>query len=189
MLELLKKLLYNRKNDKRAVNIMDERMLAKDVLKKHWNGKLPVDLDRICAENNIQIKYEHLEPLEENHGQGQISGVMFIQDKDNKFIVVNKKDNEKRQRFTIAHELGHYFLHMSDQDYENTSMVSFRGRSNKHEREANLFAAELLMPEDVVKREYELVLYPLASFLARRFDVSEAAMSVRIKEMGLKYIG
>ncbi|MCL2874272.1 MAG: ImmA/IrrE family metallo-endopeptidase [Defluviitaleaceae bacterium] len=168
---------------------MAEIKNAKDVLANNWNGELPVDLEKICEEYGIKIIYENLEPLEKEHKGEKISGVMLISDKNNKFIVVNQNDVDTRQRFTIAHELGHYFLHMNGHEDKNRSIVSFRGRSNKMEREANIFAAELLMPAEEVKRIYNSTPFPVAFYLAEIFDVSEIAMGIRLKEMGLGYRG
>jgi hypothetical protein len=99
-----------------------------------------------------------------------------------------------RRRFTIAHELGHWRLHCRGQrharaavycrseeiggDLETLRMGSVR------EREANRFAAALLMPEALVRREAAaLKLNVLA--LARSFEVSSPAMKVRLQTLDL----
>ena len=55
--------------------------------------------------------------------------------------------SDRRDRFTIAHELGHYFLHYVHPG-KTEAMVFGRGQSNRAETQANYFAASLLMPEE-----------------------------------------
>lgn len=66
--------------------------------------------------------------------------------KDEKKIYVNISEHPVRQRFTIAHEIGHYYL-----NHENTGFLMRDERLNigskKEDQEANAFAMELLMPE------------------------------------------
>src|SRR3954468_10495898 len=69
-------------------------------------------------------------------------------------IVVNGAEAETRRRFTIAHELGHWICQCLEGIAEpvmcrdnDLSTATNRAR----EREANVFAAELLMPEDAVR--------------------------------------
>lgn len=104
-------------------------------------------------------------------------------------ITVNRAEPEYRQRFTIAHELGHFMYHRSligdgvqdspayrapdESIYENTPL------ERKHERQANQFAANLLMPRNLIKLiERENVGIDVRE-LARRLNVSEDAMRVR----------
>ncbi len=63
-----------------------------------------------------------------------------------------------RQRFTIAHELGHFFLHRASSTvFVDAAPIFFRDESSsngsqREEIEANAFAAELLMPEDAIRQ-------------------------------------
>ncbi|HIB69006.1 MAG TPA: ImmA/IrrE family metallo-endopeptidase [Phycisphaerales bacterium] len=111
--------------------------------------------------------------------------------KDNKVtIAVNKKHSEERQRFTMAHELGHYCLHpeamvVDRALYRNT--VSSEAVSVK-EIEANGFAAELLMPEHDVRekvREFNALCEDEIRELCKRYGVSTMAMTVRLTSLGL----
>lgn len=87
-----------------------------------------------------------------------------------------------RDNFTIAHELGHFFLHT---ERKGDEILRFTRRgSNRREWEANWFAAELLMPE----REFKKAAAELGCDeveLASRFDVSVAAANVRLSALGL----
>jgi hypothetical protein len=97
-------------------------------------------------------------------------------------IVLRGASSERRRRFTIAHEIGHFVLH----PHRVAPQRGGRGNAawQAQEREADQFAAELLMPEDLVR---EAVLrYGLdADRLADSFDVSRQAMQARLKRLGL----
>jgi len=94
-------------------------------------------------------------------------------------ILVNVKKNITHQRFTIAHELGHYFLKHGDRDRDTRAQLLKR---DPIEMSANRFAAELLMPEDKVKF-YRRLRYS-TSRMAELFAVSEVAMTNRLKNLG-----
>lgn len=104
--------------------------------------------------------------------------------KDGSFtIYLPPSTSMRRDRFTMAHELGHYFLHHLYP--ENVGPASFnRGSRNRAETEANVFASSLLMPAQAFK-EAHARLYPDIHALARQFDVSPAAASVRCQVLGL----
>ncbi|NHC44348.1 ImmA/IrrE family metallo-endopeptidase [Motilibacter aurantiacus] len=92
--------------------------------------------------------------------------------------------SSRRDRFTIAHELGHYFLHYLHP--ERDSAASFgRGSRNDAETQANVFASSLLMPEEKFKRAYARCAGDVFA-IARIFDVSPAAVEVRAEVLGLK---
>lgn len=101
-------------------------------------------------------------------------------DRSAKEIYLNSTDPQSRKLFTLAHELGHYFLHSSVE-----SDVLFRERTDhkeKKEKEADQFAAELLMPESSI-RAY----WPIAESiqqLADIFSVSYLAMKTRLQYLG-----
>ena len=149
-------------------------------------NNIPVDLNVILKAEDIKTIVTDFTEYE-NKVKKPISGMLYI-DGDRKYILINEKDNKKRQNFTIAHELGHYFLH-GGKDATNEVFVSFRGDSNQRETEANRFAAELLLPDEDVEKEYKLVIYPTVSYLAEKFNVSRQAMGIKLEQLGLNYIG
>ena len=112
----------------------------------------------------------------------------FLEEINNQWcIYVNKYDNEKRQRFTIAHELGHYILHRNNAfgSRFQHDFIFFRDENtNPIEREANNFAAELLMPKEevvsLIKEGYNTV-----NALAEKFDLSTSAVRYRAYKLGL----
>jgi len=89
----------------------------------------------------------------------------------------------RRDRFTIAHELGHYFLHYLHPQAEGFAPFR-RGGQSLAETQANVFAASLLMPETEFRAAHR------ASNgdkwrLAQVFDVSPAAAEVRAQVLNL----
>ena len=96
-------------------------------------------------------------------------------------IFVDQDEPAVRQRFTAAHELGHFVLHKEAVGHKNEDNYLLRseGMSNRQEAEANKFAATLLMPFDLIEIAMKNgTTTPRA--LAKHFNVSEIAMSIRL---------
>jgi len=113
-------------------------------------------------------------------------------------MVVNAHHHPHRQRFTIAHEIGHHRLHDADAYLDGTATLRFRDGTSatgtdQEEREANGFAACLLMPAPWVHERFVQLLTGRRALdeddaivrLARQFDVSEQAMRFRLVNLGL----
>ncbi|HEY3316583.1 MAG TPA: ImmA/IrrE family metallo-endopeptidase [Bacillota bacterium] len=113
-------------------------------------------------------------------GDFGLAVVGFLMIRPDPVIVFNSRMDRPRQRFTIAHELGHYLLHRRDVGY---FMCNDRSQ-NWREREANQFAADVLMPEDLVVATWPEVRQ--TKWMATFFAVSELAMGRRLGELGLK---
>jgi predicted transcriptional regulator len=91
--------------------------------------------------------------------------------------------SDRRDRFTIAHELGHYFLHYL-MPAQTSSMTFGRGSQNRAETEANFFGASLLMPAQPFRDAYNR--YGADWWqIGDVFGVSPAAASVRAQVLGL----
>lgn len=133
--------------------------------------------------------------------------VQFVQHQDKDFagaikkftegitIFVNSSHSEKRKLFTIAHELGHFFLHFNDLDngiisYRHAELyANYSPEERKKEEDANHFAAELLMPKDTfisffIKNSTQ-PFDKLVSEMAGFFGVSEAAIKIRMSYLDL----
>jgi len=111
----------------------------------------PIPLTDIVSAYGLNIVYADFSPLTKGN---EIAG--FI-DFEKKKIFVNKDDSPNRQRFTIAHELGHYILHEEYVKDESKYKVLLRRPLNnrdytKEEQEANCFAANLLVPKDLLNK-------------------------------------
>lgn len=116
------------------------------------------------------------------------SGSLLVHSPDNFEIIVPAHTSPTRDRFTVAHELGHYFLHylwkrgkspgMSEQ------MIALRKGSERVEWEANWFAAGFLMPEKAFRKSYRNNAASISA-VAREFGVSQQAAEVRASQLGL----
>ena len=111
-------------------------------------------------------------------------------------IGVNTHHHPVRQNFTISHELGHFLLHDQEQlhvDHEFRvrlrSEVSGQG-TDEAEREANFFAASLLMPKDFLEADLatedyvDLLDDEFLRSLSRKYNVSTQALVNRLKNLG-----
>ena len=102
-------------------------------------------------------------------------------------IGINGADTVNRQRFSIAHELGHFVLKHLDTFHVDLSTSSRDGDPPnynwRHERAANAFAASLLMPESLVRRAF--IETTSSALLAEIFEVSVVAMGFRLQNLGL----
>lgn len=105
---------------------------------------------------------------------GDWSGQLTF-DKGGPTIWTRESDHEVRQRFTIAHELGHLLLHPIERHYRDTTFVG-----NSKESEANAFAADLLIPFWMLTVAVRSVGRDIEQ-LARMFRVSLRAMEIRLK--------
>lgn len=116
------------------------------------------------------------------------SGSLYV-DSTKKFkIILPSHTSPERDRFTIAHEFGHFILHYiwNHQNKKNypERVVAFRKGSDRIEWEANWFAAAFLMPEASYKKVFEDVngnLWEVAEF----FKVSQKSAKIRAEQLGL----
>lgn len=154
---------------------------AAQVLHAHWDGILPVNPRTIAIAMGVEVKA--LKPSEPEAGLPIESGHYSFRE-GRPLITYNALDAPVRQRFTIAHEIGHH-VH-GDLDAPRDTTEQFRARSrDPREIAANRFAAALLMPAALVKHlVLEQHVYDLHR-LAKTFGVSTAAMEFRLKAVGL----
>ena len=107
-----------------------------------------------------------------------VSGLLYPAER---LIQVNANDTPARRRFTLAHEVGHWVCQV--QEGRGAPMMCRAedvapGADRALEREANIFAAELLMPEDAVRA---VASDPRASRSLRRFRRSDALASIQLR--------
>lgn len=123
----------------------------------------------------------------------RLSGAIIKDEESDSYnIYVNENHHPNRRRFTIAHEIGHYISYMhnsysrdellSSGGFEDFAM-SLRqdGNYSDAETEANLIAAELLMPEEKVRELVEKNL--MVEEMADLFFVSPSAMTIRLQSL------
>lgn len=143
--------------------------LAKKLLQDSGGQKPPIKLNNIVKylKNSRQIK---IIPFDLGK---KTSGIQVTQE-DEIIIGYNSKQHTHRQRFTVAHELGHLMLGHTHKgsDYNPES-------KDVQEFEANCFASELLMPLATLKDDY-LLRETDPKILASNYEVSEEAMWLRL---------
>lgn len=154
-------------------------MDASQVLSRYWSNKsYPVDPYIIAYENNIEIR---LNPLLKNKN---IAGKIYAEDKQ-VIIEVDPWQTPYRQRFTIAHELGHFFLNHDINGGLNhiDTVDDLSDPANELEIQANYFAVNLLMPKEFI----EYILYKLQisdiAEMAKKLNVSRSALTYRLEKL------
>jgi Zn-dependent peptidase ImmA (M78 family) len=159
--------------------------LASKILDDIGIFRAPVNIKKVAEILGVRVKMD-------DFGEG-ISGFLVFKN-GNGLIGINPDESRVRQRFTIAHELGHYNLHCNKSESFFVSKIHFRDEDSstgemKKEREANAFAAAILMPKRMLQEAIESI----PSFytedmaiksLAKKFDVSTMAMSIRLSKLG-----
>lgn len=145
--------------------------------------EVPVSVKKIADELGLKVLAATL--------PAGVSGE--IRPEDGAFAVrVNRHDSKVRQRFTVAHEIAHYLLHrkyigsgISDDALYRSSL------SDAREAQANRLAADILMPEKQVRCIYSVEMHrsgqDLVYSMAKRFQVSEAAMRIRLDQLQLNF--
>lgn len=143
--------------------------------------QLPVDVKSAAEAIGVRVIIDELP-------EG-VSGKIQRDNEGGYYIVANQNEPPVRQRFTIAHELGHYVYHRSligdgvsdspayrapdDSVYDKTPLEPI------HERQANQFAANMLMPMAKIREIENQNPNIDVRELAKRFHVSEDAMRIR----------
>ena len=163
------------------------RKKATDLLKEAKIVAPPVPVERLAKLKGAAVRYEPFE--------GQMSGLLYkASATDQTVIGINALHPSSRQRFTIAHEIGHLLLHEdTNLQVDQHAFLAFRDlasaiEDDPKEVEANQFAATLLMPEELLRRcvlelEPDLDLETAISRLAQQFGVSEQAMTIRLTSL------
>lgn len=144
--------------------------------------EIPVKLGALARELGITVKLSTMKPGE--------SG-MIVKVEDEYVIKVNRHETRERQRYTLAHEISHYLLHRHIIDESTDGIVDnvlYRsGAPDRVEYEANRLAADIVMPESLVAREFEslgtLVSEEVIDYMAQLFQVSKVAMEIRLTTM------
>ena len=170
------------------------RELVEGILKEASIKTPPVPVDLLIRRQGIEIVRKNLDD--------ETSGFVYVDPKANSTVIgLNVSHSRTRQRFTLAHELGHFVMHKStgghlhvdDKDF----FVRFRDKhsqdgSDQQEREANAFAAELLMPTQLIERDVRQLKDGVSMSdekairaMANRYGVSLQALLFRLGNQGL----
>ena len=169
---------------------------ASDLLNAHGLMHAPVDIETAAKKLGVNVSYQQLEDA--------YSGMLVLKG-GAAHIIINDGHHPNRQRFTLAHELGHFLLHVknsTDRLFIDTkfsrsgpaSSPSYRSADSSttyaEEREANLFAEALLVPEQLLKKcikekqiDVQMIDEFDVSLLASLFAVSEQMMAIRVEKL------
>lgn len=156
--------------------------IAWRMLKEYDLDAAPVDVDELAECLGVDVSYESMED--------EVSAMLLIEEGE-AHIVVNDDHHPNRQRFSAAHELGHFKLHAGGEDQLFVDRAFFRNQASsigvsRQEIEANAFAAALLMPERLIEEALpdddsaEIAVWAMAE----EFGVSETAMTFRLQKLG-----
>jgi Zn-dependent peptidase ImmA (M78 family) len=157
---------------------------ADDLLKRYGTVSAPVPVEKIAKSLGIQVRFS---PLDD-----ELSGMIFIKE-GIPIIGVNAIHHPNRQRFTIAHEIGHFELHrdmLSKEVHVDKSFPAALMRDNAAatgtdliEIQANQFAAALLMPKSIL----EVALEGKAFDIDNEKPIEELAKKLRVSKQALEY--
>jgi Zn-dependent peptidase ImmA (M78 family) len=142
-----------------------------------------VPIERLAQLANATVRYEPF--------AGKLYGMVHRSSDGTAVIGVNSLDAPNRQRFTIAHEIGHLLLHKDERFHvDEKSVIGLRNdrssmATDEREIEANQFAAELLMPRGFLDKDLnglpdDIEAEDAVSRLAQKYQVSVQAMTVRL---------
>ncbi len=163
------------------------------LLKEHGLFKQPVNVEALAEALGIAVKYEELED--------DFSAFLMIKHgKPTAFV--NGAHHLNRRRFSLAHEIGHFIKHYKktnrDRLFLDRTLTLYTRKENsasenvdfQMEREANVFAAGLLMPDKLLKEyisRHDLNISDEfdVSRLAIAFGVSEQALQIRLNNLKL----
>jgi len=155
------------------------REFARRVLASHGILRPPVPVDEIAEKEGFSVKYL----------KGESNNFSGLLHRDLKAIGINADHPEVRQRFSLAHELGHYYLE-HPQEEESIGFSDEQQEWRICEAEANEFAGELLVPRDLLKGELKKLreqagLEEKVQALIVIFSVSREVLVIQLTKHGL----
>jgi len=183
--------------------ISDVEQLEKFLIEEHefsmFEDAPPVNVDKIAKLLGIEVSM----CAPSGPADLRTIGKITLEPESKAKVWINPLENSyiPRKRFTLAHEIGHFCMHRSESatTFVDTKSTMNRSESywDKHEFEANNFAADLLMPARLIRKVGKNVIanykeknnverMPLSIFkdkMAVEFNVSSAAMEFRLKNL------
>ena len=146
---------------------------ALDLLDKFGYTSPAIDPVKICRDLGIRVYFSDFTGEDD-----KISGFFYGEKNE---IYVNKNEYPQRQTFTIAHELGHKIMHekwLNSSDYKVLLRNSINDSDDPKEKEANAFAAHLLVPKFMLDKYYRIA---SIEELATLFMVSVPVIRARMR--------
>lgn len=160
-----------------TIDIRKCENLAEELLKKYEINEPVVNIFEIARGEGFELKFIKMPE--------ELKNMAGFLDNDKKIIFINNNDPAYRQTFTIAHELGHFKLRHNTLNYSLLSRLSpINGDYTNEEKEANCFAANILVPKNMLKNM--MVKYKItkddAFLLAKMFGVSKQMIIHRLQD-------
>ncbi|MDR3358564.1 MAG: ImmA/IrrE family metallo-endopeptidase [Desulfovibrio sp.] len=156
-----------------AAHPLTPESIAEQILQDFWDKSLPVDPVKIAVKMGIKV-FSSLSL--------ETSGQLLVDESGRKIIKFLRSEPLVRQRFTVAHELGHVCCGHGPRNRTDNSGYSLFN-FDPVERDANMFAAALLMPEPAIA--HFLDIGASLQGMAAKFCVSERAMQIRLEKLGV----
>ncbi len=159
-----------------------------DELLKEYNitNTSPIDIEKLVASIGISVLPMNFSKLKKYIGTKKDILGLVITREDDAFIFYKEGSSLNRKRFTIAHELAHC---CKFEDYRKPH-IEYRTDDtidDKTEIEMDIFAGELLIPINILKREYINMQFPSSELLAKQFQVSIKVMEARLNHLNISY--
>lgn len=167
-------------------------LMVRELLEKEGVKSPPIPVEKIAESLGARLAYE---PSRE--GEEEVYGMLY-RDEGQPVIGVNSTNHIYRQRFTIAHEIGHLLFHERKM-YVDSPTVRYRDFKSglaidKEEIEANGFAAELLMPRDFVEKSLQTIgkkkivdRQKIVGSMSKEYKVSAQTVEFRLKNLGILF--
>ena len=170
------------------MNLRAVERKTQSILAETKTLRLPIDVELVAHRLGLHVGAADL--------PSEVSGFLTLRGKRG-VIAYNEAHSRVRQRFTIAHEIGHYVLHRGQSELfidKNYPLWLRDTNASTGERlqeiQANHFAATLLMPRTAVEQAYANLEHDLdfddeerLEELASSFSVSKQAMSIRLSKV------
>ena len=153
----------------------EARKVLGDYLGDPASVAIPIDLGTILEKLKIKL-------YEVEFDNPTVAGAY---NKSANAIYVASQDQKTRQFFSVAHELGHYFLNprKASEIFYRNQLNQFDNHYPVDEQEANWFAASLLMPRELVKKIWQEE--KSEAIVAAQFGVSASAAHWRLKNLNI----
>jgi Zn-dependent peptidase ImmA (M78 family) len=157
---------------------------------------IPINIDKLAEKLEIELSKKDLN----NNISGEIT---YNPTEDIAKIIINSKQSEQRQRFSIAHEIAHYIYDLDFSKENDIKDIQKHNRGevvNPIERRADKFAEKLLMPyekftEEAIRIKNEKFgksnnltvsnIHSIATELSSLFNVSKSAVYIRLHSVKL----
>ena len=169
-----------------AADLLKARRVANKVRDYYALNERPVQIRKIVDEKGFEIETDAEKVMQ--YAADNFDALFDIKSNTIFIPIEINKMRYSRYAFSLAHELGHYFLrHQAGENGFFLRHTEDREHNSKNqEKEANEFAAELLAPVDEVRAEFEK--NRSIGNIAKNFGVSQRVIQAQISKIGYGFI-